>query len=114
MIRGLLFIPSLLPLKSGSVLIAAFNQSMKLIDSKSLQIKELAVSPQDMKTSIRRSVFIPTAIYEDTQGEMWIGTVNNGLLCYSPQTGKIRPVLRSTACLDISGIEEDKQKAFYG
>ena len=102
------FIPSLLPLKSGSVLIAAFNQPMKLIDSKSLQIKELAVSPQDMKTSIRRSVFIPTAIYEDTQGEMWIGTVSNGLLCYSPQTGKIRPV-PGTACLDISGIEEDKQ-----
>ncbi|WP_373835369.1 hybrid sensor histidine kinase/response regulator transcription factor, partial [Bacteroides heparinolyticus] len=40
--------------------------------------------------------------------DVWIGTVSNGLLHYSPATGKLRTV-EGTPCLDISSIEEDAQ-----
>lgn len=102
------FIPSLLPLSDGNILVAAFYQPMKLINSESREIKELSISEEDFKTCIKRSVLIPTALYEDTQGDIWIGTVSNGLMCYSPSIQRMKPV-PGTACLDISGIEEDAQ-----
>ncbi len=102
------FIPSLLPLSDGNILVAAFYQPMKLINSKTREIQDLPLSEEDFKACIRRSVLIPTAIYEDTQGDIWIGTVSNGLMCYSLATKRMKPV-PGTACLDISGIEEDAQ-----
>lgn len=102
------FIPSLLPLSDGNILVAAFYQPMKLINSESREIKELSISDEDFKTCIKRSVLIPTALYEDTRGDIWIGTVSNGLMCYSPSAQRMKPV-PGTACLDISGIEEDAQ-----
>ena len=102
------FIPGLLPLRNGNLLVAAFYQPMKLINRESDEISRLEVTDEDMKGSIQRSVFIPTALHEDSRGDIWIGTVSNGLLCYTPSTGKIRPVLGSP-CLDISSIEEDEQ-----
>lgn len=102
------FIPGLLPLHNGNLLVAAFYQPMKLINRENNEFSRLEVTEEDMKSSIQRSVFIPTALHEDSKGDIWIGTVSNGLLCYTPSTGKIRPVPGSP-CLDISSIEEDAQ-----
>ncbi|WP_373734820.1 response regulator, partial [Bacteroides heparinolyticus] len=63
---------------------------------------------EEWKACIRRSVFIPTALVKDSREDVWIGTVSNGLLHYSPATGKLRTV-EGTPCLDISSIEEDAQ-----
>lgn len=100
------FIPGLLPLKNGGTLIAAFHKPMQLINTHSLQTREFKISQTDLKLCIKRSVFIPTALYEDSQGDIWIGTVANGLLHYDPTNQKLSPV-SGAACTDISGIEED-------
>lgn len=105
---SLVFIPGLLPLKDGNLLAAAFYKPMQLIDTRTQEIKELKLDDNDMKNCIKRSVFIPTALYQDSQGDVWIGTVSNGLLHYTPSDGKIQPV-PGAACTDISGIEEDAQ-----
>lgn len=105
--EGFTFIPGLLPL-NNKLMAAAFYQPLKLIDPDSGKTEEIAISDEDMKTCIRRSVLIPTALKEDTRGNVWMGTVSNGLLCYIPSSGRMKP-MPGTTCLDISGIEEDAQ-----
>ena len=46
------FIPGLLPLRNGNLLVAAFYQPMKLIDRESDEISRLEVTDEDMKGSI--------------------------------------------------------------
>lgn len=104
---GYTFIPGLLPLREGGMLAAAFAEPLIRIDGEG-DLEPLQIDAADWKAGIRRSVFIPTALYEDAVGDVWIGTVVNGLLHYSPATGRLQPV-PGAACTDISGIEEDAQ-----
>ncbi|MCD8194310.1 MAG: response regulator, partial [Tannerellaceae bacterium] len=105
--EGFTFIPGLLPF-NNSLMVAGFNQPLKLITPDKGEIEEIPIPDEDLQACIRRSVLIPTALYEDTQGNVWMGTVGNGLMCYSPSTGRMKP-MPGTACLDISAIEEDAQ-----
>lgn len=106
--QGFTFIPGLVSLDNKHVMVAAFFQPLKKIDIESQTISSIDIPEEDLKACIRRSVLIPTALHKDTYGDIWIGTVANGLMCYSPQTGRMKPV-PGTTCLDISGIEEDAQ-----
>lgn len=106
--NGFTFIPGIYPLSNGHMLITAFNNPLKWIDQSNGDIVNLDISKHDYQKSIPRSVMIPTAVYEDKQGYIWIGTVSNGLLRYSLHSGRLEPV-PGTACTDISGIEEDFQ-----
>lgn len=105
--NGYTFIPGLLPVGDGSILIAAFNQPMELLSADG-KPSEFNLNRQDFDRCIRRSVFIPTALYKDNYGHIWIGTVSNGLMCYTVASGKVTS-LPGTACTDISSIEEDSQ-----
>lgn len=104
---GYTFIPGLLPIGNGTILASAFYQPLKLVFADGT-ISEPKVNIQDFERCIQRSVFIPTDLYKDSSGNIWIGTVNNGLMCYSPESGKVTP-FPGTTCTDISSIEEDRQ-----
>lgn len=105
--NGYTFIPGLLPVGDGNMLVAAFNEPLELLSSDGKQYG-FNMNKQDFERCIRRSVSIPTDLYKDSYGHIWIGTVSNGLMCYSPESGKVTS-LPGTACTDISSIEEDKQ-----
>lgn len=98
------FIPDLMPLGDGSLLVSAFNQPLKRIVSR--QVEELQFGDDSFDSCIRRSVFIPTTLFEDSRGDIWIGTISNGLLRYDPSQKHMYSV-PGTSCLDISAIEED-------
>lgn len=102
------FIPGILPLSNGKIWAAAFMSPIKQINPDTWKNEETPFNEEDWKACIQRSVFIPTALFKDSREDVWIGTVSNGLLHYSPATGKLRTV-QGTPCLDISSIEEDAQ-----
>lgn len=106
--NGFTFIPGLLSLDNGTMLVAAFNRPLMLLDTQTGETKELPIRQGDMERCIRRSLLIPTALHRDSQGDIWIGTVSNGLLHYSPATQSMEPQ-EGTACTDISSIEEDHE-----
>ena len=100
------FIPSLLKLKNGQMLISAFYQNILQMDAKTGKLTQLEIP--DMQRCIRRSVYIPTDMHEDSNSNVWIGTVSNGLLRYSPKT-KTMTRIGGLSCSDVASIEEGHQ-----
>lgn len=105
---GFTFISDLTMIDNRQMIVAAFYQPLKKIDIESLKVSPVDIPEEDWNSCIRRSVFIPTDLYKDMYGNLWIGTVSNGLICYSPEAGRVSSISGIT-CLDISGIEEDAQ-----
>ena len=104
------FIPSLLKLNDGSLLIAAFYQDILRMDPKTGKLTQLKIP--DMQTCIRRSVFIPTDMHQDRNGNVWIGTVTNGLLRYNPKTNAMTRIA-GLSCSDVASIEESHQGTLW-
>ncbi|MBR0166007.1 MAG: response regulator [Prevotella sp.] len=100
------FISSLQKLNDGSMLIAAFYQDIMKMNPLTGKLTQLEIP--DMQKCIRRSVFIPTDMYQDEKGDVWIGTVSNGLLRYSPKT-KTMTRIGGLSCSDVASIEEGHQ-----
>ena len=100
------FISSLLKLNDGNMLISAFYQSLMKMDPKTGKLSQQEIP--DMQRCIRKSVYIPTDMHQDAYGNVWIGTVSNGLLCYNPKTNEMRRI-GGLSCSDVGAIEEDSQ-----
>ena len=100
------FIPSLQKLGDGTMLIAAFYQNIMRMNPQTGKLTALEVP--DMQRCIRRSVFIPTDMYEDDNGDVWIGTVSNGLLRYCPKTNTMTRIA-GLSCSDVASIEKGHQ-----
>ena len=100
------FIPSLQKLRDGTMLISAFFQDIMRMDPKTGKLTALEIP--DMKNCIRRSVYIPTDMYEDDNGDVWIGTVSNGLLRYHPKTNTMTRIA-GLSCSDVASIEKGDQ-----
>ena len=100
------FIPSLQKLDDGQLLIAAFYQNIMRLDPTTGKLNQLDIP--DMQRCIRRSVFIPTDMHQDRHGNVWIGTVSNGLLRYNPKTNQMTRIA-GLSCSDVASIEEGHQ-----
>jgi signal transduction histidine kinase/ligand-binding sensor domain-containing protein/DNA-binding response OmpR family regulator len=100
------FIPSLLKLSDGQMLISAFYQNIMQMDPQTGKLTQLDIP--DMQQCIRRSVYIPTDMHQDKNGDVWIGTVSNGLLRYSPKTNTMTRIA-GLSCSDVASIEEGYQ-----
>lgn len=100
------FIPSLLRLSDGQLLISAFFQKILKMNPQTGKFSELDIP--SMAQCIRRSVYIPTDMIQDSKGDVWIGTVSNGLLRYNLKTNEMTRVA-GISCSDVGSIEEDVQ-----
>lgn len=105
--HSFVFVPCLLPLRGGQILAAAFGNNIKMIDPVSGKVSNLPVSEEDYRSCITRSAIIPVTMFHDSYGEVWIGTITNGLLKYSPSKNRLVP-MEGVACSDVSSIEEDQ------
>ena len=100
------FIPSLLKLNDGQILISAFSQNILKLNPQTGKFSELNIP--SMAQCIRRSVYIPTDMIQDSKGDVWIGTVSNGLLRYNLKSNEITRIA-GISCSDVGSIEEDCQ-----
>lgn len=102
------FIPYCLPLKDGNVLSAAFQSGLSEISTGENQVRRISVGKEMWEECIKKSVFVPSSMYQDEEGKVWIGTVANGLLKFDPDSESLLAV-PGAPCLDIASIEEDLQ-----
>ncbi len=100
------FITSILPYDRDRLIVGAFMSNLKEINTKTFVSKDVSITEEEWKKSIKHSAFIPTDMYVDSAGNIWIGTFANGLLCYYKESGRLTQV-QGAPCADISAIEED-------
>ena len=109
---GYSFIPSISRYNDKSMLVCGFNDKIKLVNVETLEISDLPINDEDWAKCLKTSFFIPTDAYQDRHGNIWIGTVGNGLLRYNKLERSIIPV-PGAACTDISSIEEDNEGTLW-
>ncbi|MCF0168130.1 MAG: hypothetical protein HUJ93_05765 [Bacteroidales bacterium] len=100
------FISGIQPLDGNRAIVIAFKYPLTIVDISTSDIFPLEL--QNWDECLHRSFFIPTDIRKDSFGDVWIGTVGNGLLRYKPEDGTISRV-EGISCTDIAAIREDKQ-----
>ncbi|MDO4462676.1 MAG: response regulator [Bacteroidia bacterium] len=100
------FTSSMEVMKDGSILAVSFSNKIQIITPQNHEMRVLNVSDADYKRCIAKSIFIPTATYIDNNGDIWIGTITNGLLHYDIKKMSLEPI-PGAPCSDISGIEQD-------
>ena len=100
-----MFTNSLLRLRNGKILVGLFNTNLLLLSEGGERRDTIEVLPF-MKNN---PVFCPTAVFEDSQGDIWIATLFNGLFCYHTTERKMEE-MPTAACNDITDIQEDLQR----
>ena len=98
------FINALMTLSTGEILVGSYPYNPLLINPDTWEVTEIDVYPY-IKPS---TMFIPVCFYEDSQRDVWMGTITNGILRYSPKTKEIENI-EGPPCSDISAIMEDVQ-----
>ena len=101
------YIPDLIMKEPGRLLAACYNAFPVEVNTYTLEAKARPIDSQEHQAAIRRSVVIPNKLFQDSTGEIWVGTIANGLLKYSKDAGTV-PV-SGTPCMDICSIEQDRQ-----
>ncbi|MDR0619775.1 MAG: response regulator [Bacteroidales bacterium] len=95
-------------LSNGKILLAAFNENIILLD----KYGEINDTIEILPFMKKNPVFVPTVTFEDSQGDIWIGTLFNGLFHYRTKERKIEEI-PITVCNDITDIREDLQQNIW-
>ena len=95
-------------LKDGTNVALSWEVGPQKLNSNTFKIEAVKTNAEDMQLAMKRSLFLPTDLLEDSKGRIWIGTVANGLLCYHQDTEHIQSIL-GIPCTDICSMQEDNE-----
>ena len=102
------FITDLLLSQAGTMVAAAFNLPLFHINTYTDEVSPLELSEEERAACIRRSVLIPNCLFRDSAGDLWIGTIANGLILHSKKDNRTATVT-GLPCQDVCSIQEDRQ-----
>ena len=102
------FVSELMFAEPGRMLVAANGTSLLNLNTNTGLVTPVVRPEEQMKACIRRSVLIPNVLFRDSGGDLWIGTLANGLLRHDYQQDLTEPV-PGAPCEDICAIQEDRQ-----
>ena len=102
------YAPALVQVAPGRMLVASFDNPMCEVFTNSGEARFVETPDEQWKYNIRHAVMNPTCLFLDSAGDIWLGTVGNGLFCHDHTLRRTRPV-EGTSCPDICSIEEDQQ-----
>ncbi len=94
-------------LHDGRVATLERERGLHFINPETQEQSAPVIPDSVLQTCIARSIFLPSALKEDHEGRLWIGTISNGLMCYDPVSGTLEHI-KGAPCEDIASIEVDK------
>lgn len=97
----------LLRLSSGKLLVATSQQYISIIDPNSWSIERV-----NLNNTISEANFIPTILFENSDKEIYLGILNQGLYKLD-LISKNAKYIEGIPCKDISSIIEDKDKNLW-
>ncbi len=104
--KDYVFIPSIIQLNTNQMLVSAFNKPLMQIDRRTMETSEMSTLQKSLDSCALRFSFIPTKVLKDKTGDIWIGTVSNGLLHYSTADNRMEHI-SGLSCPDVSSMETD-------
>ena len=102
------YAPALLQISPGRMLASSYDNLMCEVFTNTGEARFIETPPEEWKQNIRHAVMDPTCLFLDSAGDIWLGTVGNGLFRHDRSIQRTRPV-DGTSCPDICSIEEDQQ-----
>ena len=102
------YIPDLIMKEPGRLLAACYNAFPVEVNTYTLEAKARPIDSQENQAAIRRSVVIPNKLFQDSTGEIWVGTIANGIILSEQQSQHVRTI-EGLPCQDVTSIEEDLQ-----
>ncbi len=101
-------VEDLLASAAGRIVVATSGQPLLNLNTNTDEVEPLPLREGEQKAIVRRSVLITTSLLKDSAGDLWAGTVANGLLRHDHKTGATVSV-NGVPCPDICSVEEDRQ-----
>ena len=98
--------PALLQVSPGRMLAASYGNPMCEVFTNTPEAKFISTPDAEWKHTTRS--ITPTCMFQDSTGDVWLGTVDGGLFRYSEEERRTAPV-PGTPCPDICSIQEDLQ-----
>ncbi|MBR0255849.1 MAG: response regulator [Bacteroidales bacterium] len=102
------YVSELMLAEPGRMLVAANGTKVLQLNTNTGLVSPVTLSEEESKACIRRSVLIPNVLFRDGGGDIWVGTIANGLLRHDSQRHVTEPV-PGAPCSDICAIQEDRQ-----
>ena len=102
------YAPALLQTSPGRMLVASFDNLICEVFTNSGEARFIETPDEEWKYNVRHAVMNPTCLFLDSAGDVWLGTVGNGLFRHDHTIRRTRPV-EGTSCPDICSIQEDQQ-----
>ena len=102
------YVPDIIMKEPGRLLASVFNDVPVEVNTYTLEVTPVVVSKEDHEAAIRRSVLIPNKLFRDSAGNIWLGTLSNGLIYSDKESGR-KTAVEGAPCTDICSIEEDRQ-----
>ena len=102
------FVSAMVMREPGKLMLAAFGRKPLEVNTYSFESRELPLDDDQFNACIKRLTMAPSCMMMDGAGDIWIGTLANGILRYSGKDGSISPVEGSLPCQDICSISEDR------
>ena len=95
-------------LEPGRLLVACFNMPPVEVNTYSLEKTIREIPAKEKHSILQRHTLIPTRILKDSEGDIWLGTISNGLFHTKWQNLECTPI-DGLPCQDVCSIEEDRQ-----
>ena len=92
----------------GRMFVAANGTKLLQLNTNSGLVTPIVLTEEENRNCITRSVLIPNVLFRDSGGDLWVGTLANGLLRHDYQRNLTEPV-PGAPCEDICAIQEDRQ-----
>ncbi len=102
------FVSDILILKSNKIIFNSFRNDLKVLDPITSKLTDIRI-----KDRLKNPKYIPTALLEDKENNLWIGTRTNGLLYYSFKNDSIVNYSHPMSCNDITSIIEDQDENIW-
>ena len=86
------FVSDLMLAEPGRMFVAANGTKVLQLNTKTGLVSPVTLSEEEAKACIQRSVLIPNVLFRDSGGDLWVGTIANGLLRHDYQRNVTEPV----------------------
>ncbi len=102
------FAPALVQVSPGRMLVSSRDNMMCEVFTNSGESRFIGTPSDEWKGNLRHAVMDPSCLFLDSVGDVWLGTVGNGLFRHDRSSQRTLPV-EGISCPDVCSIVEDQQ-----